>query len=127
MRWLIITTIWKRDNSYWQKKETSFIKKYIPLNCMIQEKATLPKITSLYIMEVWKVIDKFTNDTPPFVTGDYVNYEHEGRIRKDLVNRNDTKENNKLREISIQTENKDVIHRYITDNETEKIWIPIKR
>ena len=78
-------------------------------------------------MEVWKVIDKFTNDTPPFVTGDYVNYEHEGRIRKDLVNRNDTKEKNKLREISIQTENKDVIHRYITDNETEKIWIPIKR
>ena len=48
-------------------------------------------------MEVCKVIDKFTNDTPPFVTEDDVNYEHEGRIRKDLVNRNDTKENNKLR------------------------------
>ena len=55
------------------------------------------------------------------MTEDYVNYEHEGRIRKDLVNINDTKENNKLREISIQTENKDVIHRYITENETEKI------
>ena len=50
-----------------------------------------------------------------------VNGEHEDSIRKDLVEKNDTKVNVEGREISIDTENEDVIHRYITDNEAEKI------
>ena len=57
---------------------------------------------------------------------DNVNDEHEGSIRKYLVEKNDTKVNDEVRKISIKIMNEDVIHRYINDNETEKIWIPIK-
>ena len=37
-----------------------------------------------------------------------------------LFEKNDIKVNDKVREISIETENEDVIHTDITDNETEK-------
>ena len=58
---------------------------------------------------------------------DCVNDEHEGRIRKYLVEKNDTKITDKVRGISIETENDNVIHIHIADNEKENIWITIKR
>ena len=85
---------------------------------MIQEKPTLPKITYKAMMQVCEVIDKLTDDRPPVVMEDCVNDEHEDSIRNYLVEENDTKENNEVREISIDTENKYVKDRDITDNKT---------
>ena len=51
---------------------------------------------------------------------DSVNDEHQYSIRKYLAEENDTKVNDEVRKISIDTENEDVIHRDITDKETEK-------
>ena len=51
---------------------------------------------------------------------DCVNDENEDSTRKYLVEKNDTKVTDEVIEISIETENEDVIHRYITDNEAEK-------
>ena len=48
-----------------------------------------------------------------------INDEHQDIIREYLVAKNDTKVNFEVREISIDTENEDVIHRDITENETE--------
>ena len=110
-----------------KRRKQFFLGGKSPLNCMIQEKSTLPNIKSPDIMEVCEVIDKFPDDTSPVVMEDYLKDEHEDRIRNDLVEENDTKENNEVRKISTETEKKDLIHRYITDNETEKIEIPIKR
>ena len=79
-------------------------------------KSTLPKITSPDMMEACKVIYKCLDDTSPVVMYDYINYEYEDSIRKVLVEKNDAKENNDAIEISIETENKDVLHGDITDN-----------
>ena len=81
-------------------------------------KSTPPKITYQAMMQVCEVIDKLTDDRPPVVMEDCVNDEHEDSIRNYLVEENDTKENNEVREISIDTENKYVKHRDITDNKT---------
>ena len=50
---------------------------------------------------------------------DCVNDKHEDSIRQDLVEKNYTKVNDEVREISIETYNEDLIHIDITDNETE--------
>ena len=85
---------------------------------MMNGNATLPKIISPAMMEDCEAICEWPDDTFPVVMEDYVNDEHENSIRNDLVEENDTKENNEVREISIDTENKYVKHRDITDNET---------
>ena len=48
-----------------------------------------------------------------------MNDQHEDSIIKYLVEKNDTKVNDEVREISIETENEDVIHINITDTETK--------
>ena len=57
-------------------------------------------------MEICEVIYKCPDDTSPVVMNNFVNDEHKYIIRKDLVEKNDTKENNEARVISIDTENK---------------------
>ena len=44
-----------------------------------------------------------------------------------MLEENDTELNDKVREIPTGTENEDVIHIDITENETGNIWIPMKR
>ena len=56
----------------------------------------------------------------PQLWGGCVNGEHEDSIRYDLIEEVDTEVHDKVREISIYTENEDVIYRYVTKNETEK-------
>ena len=94
---------------------------------MMKGGGNLPNITSQVMVEVCGVIYKCPDDTPPVVMEYCVNDEHEDSTRKYLVEKNYTKVTNEVREISIETENEDVIHRNITDIETEKNWIPIKR
>ena len=72
---------------------------------MMNGKKIPPKITSPDIMEECLVIDECPYDTSPVVVEDCVNDEHEGSIRKDLVERNDIKVNDEVRQISIETEN----------------------
>ena len=72
------------------------------------------------MMEICEIIDKSLDDTYPVGMEDYVNDKHEDSIRKDLVEKNGTKNINEVREIQIETENEDVIHRDIYKNETEK-------
>ena len=50
-----------------------------------------------------------------------VNNKHEDSIKKYLVEKNDTKVTDEVREISIDSENEDIIHRDIIDNYTEKM------
>ena len=52
---------------------------------------------------------------------DSVNDEDKDSIRNGLVGGNNTTENGEVIDISIETENKDKIHRDITDNETEQM------
>ena len=80
---------------------------------MIKWKKTLPK---WHPQLWWRYV--FPYDISPVFIEDCVNNEHEDSIRNGLVEKNDTKVNDEVREISIDTENKDVIHRDITDNET---------
>ena len=94
---------------------------------MMNGKETIPRITSPATMEVCEVIYECPDDTSPVVMKYCVNDKHEDSIRKYLVEKNDTKVTDKVREISIETQNEYVIIIYITDNEPEKIWIPIKR
>ena len=50
-----------------------------------------------------------------------VNNKHEDSIKKYLVEKNDTKVTDEVREISIDSENEDIIHRDSIDNYTEKM------
>ena len=50
---------------------------------MIQEKATIPNITSPAMMDVYEVINKFPDETSPVVMGDCVYDEHKDITRKD--------------------------------------------
>ena len=68
------------------------------------------------MMEEGEVIYKLPYETSPVVMEDCVNNEHQYGIRKDLVYKNDTKVNDEVRRISIETENEDVIQRDTTDN-----------
>ena len=72
------------------------------------------------MMEVCEVIDKLPVDRYPAVMKDSINNEYETIVRKYLVEKNDTKHNNEVRELTIETEKKYVIHRDINNNETEK-------
>ena len=72
------------------------------------------------MMEICEIIYKLLDDTYPVGMEDYVNDKHEDSIRKDLVEKIGTKNINEVREIQIETENEDVIHRDIYKNETEK-------
>ena len=72
------------------------------------------------MMEVCEVIDKWPYNTSSVAMEHCVNDEHEDSTRKDLAEKNDTKENNEVRSISTKTESKDEIHKYITDNYSEK-------
>ena len=89
-----------------------------PLTFMMKVKATLLNITHPAMMKEFEVIDEFQEDTYPVVMEDCVNDEHEDSIRNYLIEVNGTKFNYEVREISIYTENEDVIHRDITENET---------
>ena len=45
----------------------------VPLTCIINSKATLPKITSPAMMEVCEIIDECSDDKSPVVMEDCVN------------------------------------------------------
>ena len=49
------------------------------------------------MMDECEVIDEFPYDTSPLMMEDCVNNEHEDIIRKDLVEKNDTKLNDEVR------------------------------
>ena len=51
---------------------------------------------------------------------DCINDKHEDSIRNDFVKESDTEVHEKIREIFIDTENNYLIHRDITEKETEK-------
>ena len=70
---------------------------------MIKEKETLSNTISPDMREVGQVIDKLSDDTSPVAMKNSLYYEHKDIIRKDLVQKNDTKENNEVKEISIET------------------------
>ena len=57
---------------------------------------------------------------------DCVNEEHEYSTRNDFLEGNETELHDELKEISMETKNEDILYRYITEDETEKIWIPMK-
>ena len=78
-------------------------------------------------MEECEVIDECTDEKSPVGMEDCINEEHKDRIRNNLVDKNDTKVNDEVREISIRSKSEDVINRDITDTGTEKIWISIKK
>ena len=108
----------------YKKNKTLLLENESPLTCIMKGKATLSKVISPYMIEECELIDKLPEDTTPVLMGDCLNDEHEDSIRKDLVDRNDTKVNDKVREISIKAENKDVIYKSITDKKQRKIWTP---
>ena len=74
------------------------------------------------MMEVCGVIYECPYKISPVVINDCVNDEHDDSTRTYLVDKNDTKVNDKVREISLETENEDIIHKGITDNETYLFW-----
>ena len=78
-------------------------------------------------MEECEVIDECTDYTSPVGMEDCISEEHKDRIRNNQVDKNDTKVNDEVREISIRSKSEDVINRDITDTGTEKIWISIKK
>ena len=49
------------------------------------------------MMEEYEVVEKFSDDKSPVMIEGCVNDEHEDIIRKYLVEKNDTKVNNKVR------------------------------
>ena len=79
----------------YKKNKTLLLENESPLTCIMEGKATLPKVISPYMIEEYEFIDKLPEDTTPALMGDCVNDEHEDRIRKDLVDKNDTKVNDK--------------------------------
>ena len=111
----------------YKNNRTLLLENKSPLTCIMKRKAKLPKITYPAMMEEFEVIDECPDDTYQVVMEDFVNDEHQDIIKNDLVEKNDTEVNNEVIEISIETKNEDVIHKYITDNKTGKITIPIKR
>ena len=62
------------------------------------------------MMEECGVIYECPDDTYPVGMDDFLNDEHENSIRKDLFEENYTNVNDEVREISIETENEDVIN-----------------
>ena len=85
----------------YKNNKTLLLENKSQFTCMIKVKSTLPKITPPAMMEECEVIEEFPDNTPPVVMENCVKYEHEDRIIKYLVEKNDAKVNDKVREISI--------------------------
>ena len=65
-----------------------------------------------------EVIDEWPDDTNPVVMEDFVNEELENRNQNDFIDENETELHDEEEEKSIDTENEDVIHRIMNENET---------
>ena len=65
-----------------------------------------------------KVIDERAYDLPPAVTQDCVNEELVDRNQNDLIEKNESEVYGEVGEISVETENEDVIHNNMNVNET---------
>ena len=67
--------------------KTLLLENNSPLDCMMNGKAKISKITSLAIMELCEVIDESPDYTPPAVMEYCMNDEHEDSIRISLRKR----------------------------------------
>ena len=97
------------------------------MTCIMKGKSTLPNIISSAMMEEYQVIYECLDDTSTVWMWDGVNYKRKDSIRNDLIEESDTEVHDETRKTSIETENEDIIHKDITEKETAKIWIPIKK
>ena len=70
--------------------KTLLLENKIPLTCMMKRGKKITNITSPYMMEEYEVIYDCPSETYPVVMEDCVKDEHDGSIRNNFIEENDT-------------------------------------
>ena len=117
--WIFTTTIWTIDDSSLQKEQKNITGKQDAIDLYDEGKiSTTQDHIPICVVGMWGN-RWITILHIPSCDGEFLNDEHEDSIRNNLIEENDKKDNDEVIEISIYTEDEDIIHRYITENETE--------